>query len=182
MRPRSDAERAGDRVSWVSIGSSIEEARRRRRRSSGGSARRSRSSQLLRGFALVHEYRLGDDPALEKLRTAVPLAKELLAAGKRPSQKDLDVFEAQLDAQLRRVEGARKQLAPDVTDYEGSQLELDALRAQTVERLRLGRTTMILWARSHRNLGKGIAVPASIDLAAMIKNSALSAAKAAIPF
>jgi hypothetical protein len=138
--------------------------------------------QLLRGFALLHEYRLGDDKALEKLRASVPLAKEQLAAGKKPSGKDLDAFEAQLEGQLKRVEAARKQLAPDVADYEGSQLELDALRAITVERLRLGRTTMILWARSHRNLGKGIAVPASIDLAGILKSSALGAVKAAIPF
>ncbi len=138
--------------------------------------------QLLRGFALLHEYRLGDEKALEQLRKAVPLARETLPAGKKPSTKDVDALEATLTAQLQRVEAATKQLAPQLAEYEGSQLELDALRATTVERLRLGRVTLILWARSHRNLGMGIAVPPAIDLAGMIKSSALGAAKAAIPF
>ncbi len=138
--------------------------------------------QLLRGFSLLHEYRLGDEKALEQLRTTVPLAKAALPAGKRPAEKDVDAFEAQLTAQLQRVDAARKQLAPDLAEYEGSQLELDALRANAVERARLGRVTLILWARSHRNLGKGIAVPPAIDIGGMIKNSALGAAKAVVPF
>jgi hypothetical protein len=138
--------------------------------------------QLLRGFALLQQHRLGEEKALEQLRAAIPLAREVLPAGKRPSGKDLDAFEGQLDAQLRRVELARKQLNPDVTEYEGCQLELDQLRNHNIERAKLARLTLILWARSHRNLGKGIAVPAAIDISGMIKSSALGAVKAAIPF
>ncbi|HET8538814.1 MAG TPA: hypothetical protein VFL83_02965 [Anaeromyxobacter sp.] len=137
--------------------------------------------QLLRGFALLHQYRLGEEKALDQLRGVVPVSRETLGGGKRPSVKELDAFEAQLTAQLQRVEAAKKQLAPDLADYEGSMLELDALRASTLERMKLGRVTLILWARSHRNLGKGIAVPPAIDIAGMIKSSAMGAAKAAIP-
>ena len=138
--------------------------------------------QLLREFALVHQYRLGDEKALDQLRAGSPRARETLPAGKRPAQKDLDAFEARLDAQLLRVQTARKQLAPDVAEYEGCQLELDQLRNTNVERVKLARLTLILWARSHRNLGKGIAVPAAIDIGGMIKSSALGAVKAAVPF
>jgi len=138
--------------------------------------------QLLRGFALLHEHRLGDAKALEQLRAAVPLAREALPGPKPPSTKDLDAFEAQLTGQLERVEASKKQLAPRLAEYEGSMIELDQLRIHTVERARLGRVTLILWARSHRNLGKGIAVPPAIDIGGMIKSGALGAAKAAIPF
>lgn len=138
--------------------------------------------QLLRGFALLHQHRLGDGQALERLRAAVPLAREALPAGKRPTTRDLDAFEDRLEGQLRRVETARKQLEPDVAAYEGCQLELDQLRNTNVERTKLARLTLILWARSHRNLGRGIAVPPAIDIGGMIKSGAMSAAKAAIPF
>jgi hypothetical protein len=138
--------------------------------------------QFLRGFALLQEYRLGDAKALDQLRGAVPLAREALPAAKTPSTKELEAFEAQLGATLQRVETAKKQLAPELAEYEARQQELDMLRAQSVERAKLGRMTLILWARSHRNLGKGIAVPPAIDIGGMIKSTALGAAKAAIPF
>jgi hypothetical protein len=138
--------------------------------------------QLLRGFALLHRHRLGEAQALDELRGALPRAKEMLPAGRPPALKELDALEGQLTAQLERVKAVTEQLAPDLAEYEGCQQELDALRAHNVERARLARMSLILWARSHRNLGKGIAVPPAIDIGGMLKSTAMSAAKAAVPF
>jgi hypothetical protein len=54
------------------------------------------------------------------------------------------------------------------------------LRTQARESARLGRITLITWARSHRNLAAGIAVPASIDVMSMVK-SAAGQAKSLVP-
>jgi len=45
-------------------------------------------------------------------------------------------------------------------------------RTQAREEARLGRITLITWARSHRNLANGIAVPASIDVMSMVRSAA----------
>ncbi len=138
--------------------------------------------RLLRGFALLHQHRLGDPQALEQLRAAVPLAREALPPGKPPSARDLDALEVQLAAQLERVETAKKQLVPDLADYERSQRELDDLRAAHVEQARLARVTLMFWAGSHRNLGRGIAVPPAIDIPGLLTSGAVGVTKAISPF
>ncbi|HUL59712.1 MAG TPA: hypothetical protein VLU43_10575 [Anaeromyxobacteraceae bacterium] len=136
--------------------------------------------RTLRGLALLFRYRLGDAAALKELKEEVPSARELLGSPV-PSGKDLAAVEATLAAQLDRLKAAREQLAPDLADYRDSKVELDTLRVSVLEYARTARITLILWARSHRNLGRGVAVPPVIDVTGLLMGAASKAAGALIP-
>ncbi len=134
-----------------------------------------------RAYALLYRYRLGD-PVLDELRAALPAGSELLPADKPPTVKQLQTVEDTLAAQMARLKAAREQLDPDLASFREAKAELDTLRANTVEHMRAGRVTLIMWARSHRNLGHGIAVPPVIDLKGMLFNTAGAAAGKVVPF
>jgi len=137
--------------------------------------------RTLRGLALLFRYRMGEAAVLPDLRDAFPSAREALGGAKGPSAKEVAAVEADLGAQLDRLKAAREQLAPDLAEYRESKLELDALRVSTLEYARTARITLILWARSHRNLGRGVAVPPVIDVTGLLVGAASKAAGALIP-
>ena len=131
-------------------------------------------------FSLLKQYRRGNEEALDRLRAQDPEIAESLPAGKKPSIAALELAEKQLAGRVDTIRTLRDHLEPDFEIYQAQEQELDALRHQALEGARLGRVTLILWARSHRNLAAGIKVPARIDLMVLAK-SAASQAKLVIP-
>ena len=127
-------------------------------------------------YALLSRYRLGERAALDSLRACDPEMSELLPTGKRPSGSALDGAEEVLLKRMATVRSLREQLESDFANYRAQQLELDELRNQANESVRLGRITPILWSRSHQNLAQGIKVPAAIDVMGMVKSAAGKAA------
>jgi hypothetical protein len=127
-------------------------------------------------YALISRYRLGESAALDSLRVGDPEMVEMLPPGKRPSAPALDAAEEVLLKRMATVQSLREQLSADFGDYKAQQLELDDLRTQANESVRLGRITLILWSRSHQNLAQGIKVPAAIDVMGMVKGAAGNAA------
>jgi DNA-binding protein len=101
---------------------------------------------------------------------------EMLPAGKRPATTSLAAAEEALLKRLDTIQLLRDRLAMDFGVYQAQQLELDELRTQARESVRLGRITLILWARSHQNLAAGVAVPAAIDVMGMVRGAATKAA------
>jgi len=131
-------------------------------------------------FSLLKQYRRGNEEALEMLRAQNPEIAELLPAGRKPPIAALDLAEKQLAGRVDTIRTLRDHLEPDFEIYQAQEQELDALRHQGLDGARLGRITLILWARSHRNLAAGIKVPARIDLMVLAK-SAAGQAKSLIP-
>ena len=131
-------------------------------------------------YRLLTEYRMGSDSALDSLRAVDPEASEWLPAGKKPSTGSLDGAEKQLRERVDAIGQMHDKLDPQFAIYKAEQGELDDLRTQAREAARLGRITLITWARSHRNLANGIAVPASIDVMGMVR-SAAGQAKSLVP-
>ncbi len=128
--------------------------------------------RLTRGFELVHRVRAGDRAAVTALFDADPEVKAWCADASAPSASELDEFELRLVAQLGRVKQVRDQLEPQFVLYKEHRRELEALRLQTEEMLRLGRLTLSVWTRSHRNLAAGIPVAPAIDLVGLLGNAA----------
>jgi len=131
-------------------------------------------------YALLTQYRQGDDAALDTLRARDPAISEALPAGRKPSDAALDLVEKRMVGEIETIRAMRDHLASDFEIYQAQQQELDALRHQALEGARLGRITLMLWARSHRNLAAGIKVPARIDLMVLAKSAAVQA-KSLIP-
>ena len=66
----------------------------------------------------------------------------------------------------------RAQLEPQFAQYKEHERELETLRLQTEEMLRLGRLTIAVWTRSHRNLAAGIPIPPAIDIVELLQGAA----------
>ena len=126
-------------------------------------------------YRLLTEYRLGNNAALDSLRAADSEAAEALGAGKKPTAAALDVAEKQILERVDTIGQMHARLDPQFEIYKAEQAELELLRTQAREAARLGRITLIMWARSHKNLAAGIAVPAAIDVMGMVKSAAGSA-------
>jgi hypothetical protein len=132
-------------------------------------------------YALLERFRRGDSSALDSLRALDPAAASHLPAGKSPAAKDLDETQRYLIDRTGTIKSLREQLEPEFSNYRESIAELDQLRAQTDDRAKLGRMTLMLWARSHRNLAAGISVKPMIDVMGMVKSTAATGAKGILP-
>lgn len=135
----------------------------------------------LHSYALLERFRAGEAQALDSLRTTDPAAANYLPAGKIASAKDLDAVEHFLIDRSTTIKSLRDQLDPEVATYRETLMELDALRNQTDERAKLGRMTLMLWGRSHRNLAAGISVKPMIDVMGIMKSTVSTGAKGLIP-
>jgi hypothetical protein len=132
--------------------------------------------RAIREYTLLARYRLGDAATLDTLRSLDPAVTSAIPTGKPPSATALDATEKRLLSNIDTVNGLRAHLDKEYEIYQAEQRELDTLRSQSQEAARLGRITLILWARSHRNLAGGVAVPAQIDLMGMFRSAAGRAA------
>jgi hypothetical protein len=133
-----------------------------------------------RAYGLLQQYRYGNDAALDTLRSIDPQSAEALAA-KRPNAGALDATEKRILAGIETTTQLRTHLNEDFDQYKAEQRELDELRIQAREASRLGRITLILWARSHHNLAIGVRVPAAIDVMGMVQSAAGKATSVAVP-
>jgi len=138
--------------------------------------------RVTKAQTLAERASLGDQAALDELRRDVPVAQELLKADKRPTSKELQPVLEALTAQLVRIDKALDQIKPEYDAYRESLAELDALRNQVTERTRMERSMIMVWARSHRNLGRGVEVPAAFDLAKIVVAGANKAVGLVSPF
>jgi hypothetical protein len=132
--------------------------------------------------ALAEQAGFGDEAAAEQLRQKVPALAEQLPAGRKIGAKEQQAAVAALAAQAARVRTALDQIDPQYQAYRESVLELDTLRAKTTENAKLTRSVLMLWARSHKNLARGVEVPPMFDLAKIVMSAAGTASKGILPF
>lgn len=138
--------------------------------------------RTLQALAWGEAISFGDDASAERLRNGVPAVAEYLPAGHRPSARDQAATVAFLRAQAARIKAALDQLEPHYQAYRESMLELDTLRVRATENSKLARSVLMLWARSHRSLARGIEVPPMFDLAKIVMSGASTVVKGVLPF
>ena len=138
--------------------------------------------RTIRAQAFGEAIAFGDEAAPDELRKAVPVLAEYVPAGKKPSPMDQQAAVATLSAQALRIKAALDQMDPEYQAYRESVLELDQLRAKTTENAKLARSVLMLWARSHKNLARGVEVPPMFDLSKIIMSATGTAAKGILPF
>jgi hypothetical protein len=135
----------------------------------------------IQALAWAEAIGYGDETAADELRKNVPTLAEYLPAGRRPGVKDQQAMVAALSAQALRLKAAIDQIDPQYQAYRESLLELDTLRARAVENSKLARTVLVLWARSHKNLARGVEVPPMFDLAQVVMSNVPTSVKGVVP-
>jgi len=94
-----------------------------------------------------------------------PSLREFFASPANVTPKEFKAAEESLTIRLERINTFIHYLDDDKTVYSAKQRELEALRVNTEERIKVARDAIMVWAQSHRNLGAGIEVPPMIDVA-----------------
>jgi hypothetical protein len=117
-----------------------------------------------RSYALLYQYREGDAASLAALRVNDPALQTALGKDQKVGEKELEATETQIMARLKNLNHIREQIMPQVERYLAEARERDELYTQHKDTGKKLRLTLALWARSHRNLAAGIAVPPEIDL------------------
>jgi hypothetical protein len=135
----------------------------------------------IRSYALLQRYRGGDTGALDSLRSNDPGVMEFVGTGRPPTSKKIELAERYIIERSTTIRTLREQLEPEFLVYRENQAEIDALRTQADERARLGRITLILWGRSHRNLAAGIPVRPMIDVMGIMKTTVDTGVKGVLP-
>jgi hypothetical protein len=135
-------------------------------------AKRSNYTNLIRmqtvslhAMTLLNDSRAGDRAALEQLLVVDPSLGEFFASSAKVTPKEFKAAEESLTIRLERINTFIHYLDDDKSVYSAKQRDLEALRVNTEERIKIARDAIMVWAQSHRNLGAGIAVPPMIDVA-----------------
>jgi hypothetical protein len=113
---------------------------------------------------LLYDAKTGDQDALRKPLEVDPSMHEFFPSVDKPPVKAFSAAEAELAGRLEKIDTFLHQLDGEKAAYIAKQQELESVRQNLDERLKVVRDAVILWAQSHRNLGAGIAVPPLIDV------------------
>jgi len=124
-------------------------------------------TRLQRAMTLLYEGRMGNRDSLRALPELDSSIKEFSQSPERMTQQEFKLAEDMLTKRLEHVDEMVHQLDEAKSSYSAKLKELEMLRVNLEERLRISRDAVMIWAQSHRNLGAGIAVPPLIDVAAI---------------
>lgn len=130
-------------------------------------------------LVLLRNYRQGVDPdALDKLLARDPQLRSILPKDRQPTLEDTQAVQERLIYRLRTIREMTAQVQPDLDLFRNKMLELDEVSKNASNMLVKTRVTVILWARSHRGLARGVYDPAKWDAMGIAKQ----ALKVALPF
>jgi signal transduction histidine kinase len=121
-------------------------------------------ARLHRCMTLLYEGHMGNRDSLRVLSELDSSIKELCPSPERMTSSEFKLADDMLTKRLERVDAMVRQLDEAKSSYSAKLKELDLLRVNLEERLRIARDAIMIWAQSHRNLGAGIAVPPLIDV------------------
>lgn len=121
-------------------------------------------TKSLRAMTLLYDGKSGDRAALEQLLAVDPSMREFFASPANATPKELTAAEENLSIRLERINTFLHHLDEEKAVYSAKQRELEALRVNVEDRIKIARDAVMIWAQSHRNLGQGIAVPPLVDI------------------
>jgi len=126
-------------------------------------------------------------PLLAALRGVVYYSNQVVAINNskfKDKEKNQQLAKYLYDAMKKSIVNQKLdnlQLEEAKTKYVAKQDELIAWRMSVDHKIMIARTSMTIWAQSHRNLGAGIPVPPLIDVAGFATDLVGGAARTVIP-
>ena len=121
-------------------------------------------TQSLHAITLLYDGMAGDQAALEQLLEVDPSVRQFFTSPAKAAPKELKAAEESLSSRLERISTFVHHLDNEKQVYAGKQGELESLRLNVDDRIKVARDAIMVWAQSHRNLGAGIAVPPLVDV------------------
>lgn len=142
---------------------------------------RNLQQKLMQSVTQLYSVRLGNTTELDSLLQQNPSLRQFFTTGDKVTPAQLTAADSDLMEQLRQIDTMLAQLNTARAEYDAKQDELITWRAQLEDKIIIARTSMTIWAQSHRNLGQGIPVPPLIDVASFTSGLIGNAAKTILP-
>ncbi len=128
--------------------------------------------RVFRETLLMSRYRAGDRSGLQEVWQLDPQLLELVASPDTVTVEELQVLEERLLFKMKAVAEFNQQVQTDIDRYHAMHAELAQLYAVATHQLRKARVIMIVWARAHSDLARGITDPAKVNLFDLTKKAA----------
>jgi hypothetical protein len=125
----------------------------------------------------LYESKSETPGAVDSLLAVEPSLGVFLPEPHRVDRQQLQAAEEELVQRLDHVDAMLEQLNEEKAAYVAETQELQDLRMNLDQRLKIARDSVVLWGQSHRNLGEGVATPPLINVAGM----ASGAVKTVVP-
>ncbi len=123
-----------------------------------------RQAEVVQSLGLLAKYRAGDKSVLPELLESEPQLKDYLPTDREPTFEEVQQVEDRLMFLMGKAVDFKEQFAPDMAYYRNQILELDDLHKFAMMHLKKSRVTIMVWAKAHRDLARGITDPAKIDI------------------
>jgi hypothetical protein len=137
--------------------------------------------ELMLSVTWLYRARMGDKAEIDTLLQADASLGNFIPSVEAVSPSQMAAAEKHLVDQLNNIDTMLHQLDGIKIEYIAKKDELIRWRTQVDDKIRIARTSMIVWAQSHRNLGDGIPVPPLIDVGGVASGLVGSAAKTVVP-
>lgn len=137
--------------------------------------------ELMLSVTRLYRARMGDKTEIDTLLHADASLGNFIPSVDAVSPSQMAAAEKHLMGQLINIDTMLHQLDEIKIEYIAKKDELIRWRTQVDEKIRIARTSMIVWAQSHRNLGAGIPVPPLIDVGRVASGLVGNAAKTVVP-
>jgi hypothetical protein len=136
---------------------------------------------LMLSVTRLYRARMGDKAEIDTLLQADASMRNFIPSIDAVSPSQMTAAEKHLVEQLNEINTMLHQLEGIKIEYIAKKDELIRWRTQVDEKISIARTSMIVWAQSHRNLGAGIPVPPLIDVGGVASGLVGNAAKTVVP-
>lgn len=123
-----------------------------------------RQAEVVQSLGLLTRYRNGDESAMPELLEHEPQLKDYIPTDREPTFDEVQAAEDRLLFLMEKAVDFKEQFAPDMAYYRNQVSELDDLYKFAMMHIKKSRVTVMVWARAHRDLARGITDPAKIDI------------------
>ena len=119
-------------------------------------------------LSLLYKYWTKDKSLKQDLLDSDKSLQNLIGNKETIGLKEYHLMEDYLFQRMENIEVMLRQLDDDKSEYLSKKEEISNWHLQVDEKLSIARNAIIIWAQSHRNLGKGIKVPPLLDITTLL--------------
>ena len=131
--------------------------------------------RMVDSVIILGRIRGGEDDLWPELLANEPQLRDFIPRDREPTAADMQIIEDRLFYLMEKIMDFKIQFSPDMAYYRNQVLELDELYKSAMMHLKKSRVTVIVWARAHRDLARGITDPAKIDIFDITKKAVKTA-------